>query len=270
MPHAPPPESVFRAFGFSSRSMQAVDGGQGDTFRVGDLALKPCENIEVAEWLAGVMEGVEEDGFRIARPVRAATGKFVVDGWCATQWIEGTTAIDGRWSEAMSACVAFHLALRHVPRSPVLADLDNPYTRVDARLWQTTPTVDDRLGPMAEKLRRWLRPVTLAGQLVHGDPSEGNLLFSSGKPVGIIDIAPYWHPPEYALAVMLADGIAWSGAPVELLDRVRDLPEMDQLLARAVLFRLQVGYLFGGGERAARRAERYAPVVEAVERWQSK
>jgi uncharacterized protein (TIGR02569 family) len=270
LPSPLPSSTVLRAFGAGGENARIVDGGQGVTVRAGGLAFKRCENSELAEWLAGVMEGVEEDGFRIARPVRGVSGDFVVEGWCATRWLEGTAAINGRWQEAMSACSAFHRAIRHVPYSPTLEGLDNPYTRVDAGLWRATPIVDGRLGPMAEQLRQSLRPVTLPGQLLHGDPSEGNLLFCPREPVGIIDIAPYWHPADYALAVLLADGIAWSGAPPELLESVRESPEMDQLLARAVLFRLQVGYLFGGAARAARRAERYAPVAQAIERWQSK
>jgi uncharacterized protein (TIGR02569 family) len=265
-----PSSTVLRAFGAEGEIARIVDGGQGMTVRAGGLAFKRCENSELAEWLAGVIECVQEDGFRVARPVRGNCGKFVVDGWCATRWLEGTTAINGRWHEAMAACSAFHNAIRHVPYSPALASLDNPYTRVDSGLWQTTPIVDARLGPMAEQLRRFLRPVALPGQLVHGDPGEGNMLFCIGEPVGIIDMVPYWHPANYSLAMLLSDGIAWSGAPLELLESVRELPEMDQLLARAVLFRLHVGYLFGGAVRAARRAERYAPVAEAIARWQSK
>jgi uncharacterized protein (TIGR02569 family) len=271
-PDSPPSDSTLRAFGVSGFSARRIDGGQGITFRAGLLALKRCpeEEAQSVEWLAGTLEHVEEDGFRIARPVRSASGSFLVDRWSATRWIDGTTAIDGRWPEAMSACVAFHRALRHVPWSPTFENLDNPYSNIDAELWSATPTIDPRVGPIGERLGHQLRPVNLSCQLVHGDPSEGNLLFLPGSPVGIIDIAPYWHPPDYALAVMLADGIACSGAPVALLDTVRELPEMDQLLARAVLFRLLAGYQLGGEARAARRAVLYTPVAETIERWQSR
>ena len=143
--------------------------------------------------------------------------------------------------------------------------MDNPYDRADAAVWGEWPQEVD-IGPSAERLRRFLRPVTLPSQLVQGDPSEGNLLFAPGQPPGIIDVAPCWHPADYGIAMLIADGIAWSGAPVNLLAHVASWPEMDQLLIRAVLFRLYVGYLFRGGKPAAeRRASAYAPVIEAIE-----
>ena len=43
---------------------------------------------------------------------------------------------------------------------------------------------------------------------------------------------------------------------MQLLDQVAPLAEMDQLLIRAVLFRLYVGYLFRGGEAGAEKAPR--------------
>jgi uncharacterized protein (TIGR02569 family) len=263
----PPPDEIAAAFGAAPSSACAVQGGQGATFRVAHLAIKRCDDTDQTEWLSGVMEAVEERGFRIARPVRAKSGSFVVDGWCATRWIDGTTVIEGRWFEAIEACQAFHRALSRVPWSPVLRRPDNPYDRADAAVWAESPS-NLNIGPAAERLRGLLEPVTLPSQLIQGDPSEGNLLFAPGLSPGIIDVAPYWHPPAYAIAVLIADSIAWSGAPLSLLAHVASWPEMDQFLIRAVLFRLYVGYLFRGGESAAqRRAAAYAPVIQAVENW---
>jgi uncharacterized protein (TIGR02569 family) len=262
-----PPDSVLAAFGAGRSRPRPVQGGQGSTFRVANLAIKRCEDEERIEWLSNVMEAVEENGFRVARPVRAFTGRFTADGWCAARWVEGITAIAGRWDQAIAAITAFHLALRAVPRSPVLHRMDNPYVRADAAVWREWPE-GMSIGPTAERLRGLLRPVTLASQLIQGDPSEGNLLFAPGQPPAIIDVAPYWHPADYGVAMLIADGIAWSGAPVDLLAQAAPRPEMDQLLIRAVLFRLCVGYLFRGGVSAAeRRANAYAPVIEAVENW---
>lgn len=263
----PPPDEISAAFGVAGLAPCLVPGGQGVTFRLGDVAIKRCEDTEQTEWLSGVVETVEEQGFRVARPIRASSGRFVVGGWCATRWIDGTTAIQGRWREAIEACRAFHRALSGVPWSPVLQRMDNPYVRADAAVWTESPR-ELNIGPTAGRLCRLLRPVTLPSQLIHGDPSEGNLLFTPGQAPGIIDIAPYWHPADYAIAMLIADGIAWSGAPSSLLGDVSSWPEIDQLLIRAVLFRLYVGYLFRGGRSAAeRRANAYTPVIHAVERW---
>ena len=263
----PPSHKIMAAFGVAGSIPCRVQGGQGVTFRVGHLAIKKCEDAGQTEWLSGVMESVTERGFRIARPIRANTGSFVVDGWCAMRWIDGTTAVEGRWHEAIEACQAFHEAVSRVPWSPALQRADNPYDQADAAVWAQPPR-NLGIGSTADRLRGLLRPVTLPSQLVHGDPSEGNLLFAPGQPPGIVDVAPYWHPPAYGIAVLIADGIAWSGAPLSLLAHVASWPEMNQLLIRAVLFRLYVGYLFRGGEAAAqRRANAYAAVIQAVENW---
>lgn len=264
---AAPSSSVVAAFGAAGLPPRLVHGGQGVTFRIGDLAIKKCDEIERTEWLSGVLEAVEEKGFRLARPVRADTSKFVVDGWCAARWIDGTTAIAGRWCEAIEACQAFHRALVGVPQSPLLYRTDNAYDRADTAVWAYPPQ-DLHIGPTTQQLQRLLRPITLPSQLVHGDPSEGNLLFAPDEPPGIIDIAPYWHPADYGIAVLIADGIAWSGAPHSLLADVACWREMDQLLIRAVLFRLYVGYLFRGGQAAAEnRASAYGPVIHALQNW---
>jgi uncharacterized protein (TIGR02569 family) len=267
MATAPPPPQIAAAFGVDGAAPCAVRGGQGATFRVGNLAVKKCEDVVQTEWLCGVMETVTERGFRIARPVRADGGQFVVDGWFATLWVEGTTDMAGRWHEAIDACQAFHIALNRVPWSPLLHRMDNPWGRADAAIW-AQPPVDLHIGPIADGLHRRLRPIDLPSQLVHGDPGDGNFLFAPGRPPAIIDMPPYWHPADYAIAVLIADGIAWSGAPLSLLDHVAAWPQMDQLLLRAVLFRLYVGFLFRGGQSAAdRRADAYAPVINAIENW---
>lgn len=249
--------------------VHSVEGGQGATFRASHLAIKECDDIERTQWLSSVLETVHEQGFRIACPARSCSGGFVVDGWCAARWLDGTTEIEGRWHEAIEALQAFHRSLRQVPWSPLLHQLDNPYDLADAAVWGDWPQ-DVDIGPSTARLRQWLRPVTLPSQLIQGDPSEGNLLFAAGQPPGIIDIAPYWHPADYSIAMLIADGIAWSGAPTSLLSHVAAWPQMDQLLIRAVLFRLYVGYLFRGGiPTAEHRASAYAPVVEALENWPS-
>lgn len=264
----PPSSEIMMAFGAAPALPVALDGGQGVTFRIGELVMKRCDDIRQTEWLSGVMENVKEEGFRIARPVRAQNGEFVVDGWCASPWIDGSTALDGQWHEAIAACQAFHQALKRIPWSPALSQPGNPYGRADAVVWDGDWPAGLDLGPVAGRLRRLYAPVTLPAQLVQGDPSEGNILFTPGKPPAIIDIAPYWHPADYAIAMFIADGIAWSGAPVSLLDTVAGWPEMGQLLLRAVLFRLYVGYLFRGGPSASEhRARAYAPVIQTIDDW---
>ena len=54
----------------------------------------------------------------------------------------------------------------------------------------------------------------------------------------MIDWPPYFRPRGFALAVTAIDAVTWEGAPASLLDRWADVPEWDQLLLRAVVYRV--------------------------------
>jgi uncharacterized protein (TIGR02569 family) len=101
-----------------------------------------------------------------------------------------------------------------------------------------------------------MRPVRLPSQLVHGDMA-GNVLFAAGQSPAVIDFSPYWRPPGYALAVAAVDLLVWSGAPPGILDELTGEPEIDQLLLRALVFRVVVESLArdqaGDRGRAAER-----------------
>ena len=227
---APPSDTILTAFGAESALPVLVDGGQGVTFRAGDLAIKQCDDPRQTEWLSGVMEQLEEKDFRIARPVRNRNGNFVIDGWCASRWLDGTTVIGDHWHEVINACQSFHRALSNIQWSPALQRPDNPYDQADCAVWDEW-LAEMTISPVVTRLRRMISPITLPSQLIHGDLSEGNFLLTPGKPPAIIDIAPYWHPSNYAVAVLIADGIAWSGAPHSLLDDVANWPQMGSIVA---------------------------------------
>jgi hypothetical protein len=61
------------------------------------------------------------------------------------------------------------------------------------------------------------------------------VLFSPGAPPAIIDISPYWRPPEYAEAVVIADALCSQGAPASVL---YEAGVSVAAVARALLFRL--------------------------------
>ena len=74
--------------------------------------------------------------------------------------------------------------------------------------------------------------------MIHADLAN-NVVFHPDLSPGVIDISPFFRPAAYADAIVVADAIAWSGAPDELAERFlqRHGP---QLLLRAILFRVAV------------------------------
>jgi len=215
----------------------ALPAGAEAVFKCGHLVLKHADNVEEAEWCAGALAQVGEDGFRLARPVRALDGRWVVDGWTACHWVEGANDVDGRWAELLAAGRAFHRAMAHVPRPDLFARRRTRWAVADRVAWDEAdiPIIAALDGPF-RALRARLRPPAGTEQVVHGDLS-GNVLFALGLAPAIIDFSPYWRPAPYADAVALVDGLLYREAPDAILDE--HLPGADgaQYAARACLFR---------------------------------
>jgi uncharacterized protein (TIGR02569 family) len=202
---------------------EPLAGGTGRAWRVGELVLKPLD-ADVA-WQHEVLATVEENGFRVERP-RAE----IVDGWTAWTYVEGRHE-RGRWREIIDAGERFHAALPDL-RPP--ARDDNAWDVGDRVAWGELPY------PAVDRLLAALEPVEDPPRLMHGDLT-GNVLFHESLPPAIIDFAPYYRPPQYASAIVVADALCWEEAPAELADAVGR-----QYLLRALIYRAVTSFEFGG------------------------
>jgi prepilin-type processing-associated H-X9-DG protein len=102
-------------------------------------------------------------------------------------------------------------------------------------------------------------------QIVHGD--LGNILYADGLPPAVIDMSPHFAPAPFADAIIVADAVAWEGAPASIAERFAATRSAGrQLLARAVVFRVvTVAHLRRDDpERVAAEMAGYRPVVDAV------
>lgn len=233
-----PPGHVQTAFGCTVPPVP-LPGGEGEASRCGDIVLKPCGDAEEASWLAELHLELQPDGFRLARPVRAASGTWVVDGWHAWTLVDGQHS-SSRWPEVIATCRAFHRATAAVSMPAFLASRESPFARADRIAWgEESPDVALPLRPTVDRLLALIEPVVLPSQLIHGD-FTGNVLFSAGQPPAVIDISPYWRPAAYAQAIIVVDALDWHDADLTILDLVCDIPEMYQLMARAELFRIAI------------------------------
>ena len=107
---------------------------------------------------------------------------------------------------------------------------------------QPSPTTGP-LQDLVDELLAVLAPVDLPPQLVHGDIG-GNVMFrEDGLPV-VIDMAPYWRPADWSVAVAAVDLLAWSEASPTILHELDGRPHMDQLLARALAYRIVTEAIF--------------------------
>jgi hypothetical protein len=92
-----------------------------------------------------------------------------------------------------------------------------------------------------------------------------NVMFADGLPPAVIDWPVYHRPASWASAVVIVDALVWQGAPADLLTRWADRHDGDQLLIRALMYRMATNE---GCRRAGlpvrERAEHYRQVVELV------
>ena len=268
------PEEVLAAFGVAGVSPVRLPGGQGTTWRAGPVVLKPADSAPADRWDADVFDVLTGPGFRVPRPVRAVTGDWVAHGWTAWRWVAGAAAdwsgVSPRWPELIAVSRALHAALAgiRVPRWRVTREIR--WTIGDQVAWgerDPGPLLGPAAGPLAGQVRRLLaarRPVDLPDQLIHADLT-GNVLFDDGAPPAVIDFSPLCRPAGLPLAVVAVDALMWHRARPEVLDRLADEPELDQLLVRALIYRLVTGIVLRAGtdgiDAAGRAGE---PVTDLV------
>ncbi|MEU6250363.1 TIGR02569 family protein [Glycomyces sp. NPDC047010] len=228
-----PPRTVLEAFGAVEKPT-LLDGGQGRTWRSGDVVLKPVDNQAEAEWRAETLSSLPESTtFRVPRPIRTHEGAWTADGWEATALLPGATD-PKRWNDAVTAGAAFHAAIAHLPRPGFLSSRDDWWTLADRDSWNLDLKPTD---PTLHALAEFRTPIDVPHQLVHGD-LLGNILYEPGLPPAIIDWPPYWRPTSWAAAVTAVDALCWNGADSTLLDHWSNLESWPQMTVRALMYRM--------------------------------
>jgi uncharacterized protein (TIGR02569 family) len=268
------PERVLAAFGLADVTPVPLAGGRGTAWLAGPVVLKPADLEPADRWNADVYDRLAGPGFRVPRPVRATSGDWIADGWTAWQRVSGAPAdwsgVSPRWPELINGSRALHAALApvEVPRWRVTQDI--PWTAGDQVAWgerDPEPVLGPAAGSIGGQVRRLLaalRPVDLPHQLVHADLS-GNVLFADGEPPAFIDFSPLRRPAALPLAVVAVDALQWHQARPEALDLLADEPEFDQLLARALIYRLVTDVILRAGTPGVELAGRAGqPVTELV------
>jgi uncharacterized protein (TIGR02569 family) len=259
-----PPASVRAAFGLAADPVQ-LTGGRGQTWAVSDVVVKPVDDEAEANWIADLAARVEQHGFRLARPIAARDGRWVVDGWSAWTRVVGEPS-STRWAELLDAAATFHAAVADLPKPEFIDRRDDRWRIADRVAWGDHPWEEFDGVVHVPRLIAARRPLGLPNQLVHGD-LVGNVLFADGMPPAIIDLSLYWRPVGYSAALVVGDAITWEGAAPSIVRRIAHFAGWPQLLLRAVIFRIIVNHL-ARRETPSRKdlSEHYRPIVDlAVE-----
>jgi uncharacterized protein (TIGR02569 family) len=227
-----PPDEVLSAFGASAEPVP-LTGGEGRSWLAGGVVLKPVEDVVEAAWVADVLADLDEEGFRVARPVRARHGGWTAGGWAAFEQVAGEHRSD-RWGEVLVAGDAFHARLADVPAPAFLEARTNAWAVGDRVAWGEEPGFRSK---HLDRLLPALRQLELPRQVVHGDLT-GNVLFADRLAPAVIDFAPYFRPVGFAAAIVVADALVWKGADETILRHVQHVEHFPQLLLRALVYRV--------------------------------
>lgn len=240
--HPPPPAHVVRAFSGDGDHLIALSGGQGGAWRAGSVVLKSLDMpVDALRWQADALRDIRPNGFRVAAPLRTCNGDLVCGGWIAWPYLDGQHETQ-RWADVIEVGQRFHAAVADVARPAFLDRRTDNWAAGDRAAWGEVPSGTYAAVRHIAALTAHLRPVTEPPQLIHGDLS-GNVLFHSALPPAVIDLAPYWRPPAFASAIVVADALVWEGADESLLAAVSDVADFGQYLARALIFRLVTEHL---------------------------
>lgn len=227
---------------------EVVTGG----VRAGDLVLSPGRDPHLQEAVSprlarlavnlDTRPGRDPRDLRIAMPVPARDGSWVVDGWSATRFEPGAHQLTDL--TALRAVGAVLHAELHAAttRSPITHPAREDRWADAARVaFGEAPLDVDAVGPDGREVLLALgshRDATPLGpdQLVHGDLARTVLLDAGGAPV-VIDLSPYWRPALWAEAVVVLDSVLVLDADAAVMSEWVS-GAAGQAMTRAALFRL--------------------------------
>lgn len=252
------PPHVRTAFGVAEAVPVPVRWAGRPAWQCGDVVVRPVSDNAVASWSAGVLDGLFVEGVRLAKPIRASDGRWIVAGWAACRYLPGT--MEPRYVAVLDAADRLHAATAAVPRPRILDDRDDLVTRSAAGAFGELKLSLDpgRGGTLYGQLAAYRTPIRAAAQVVHPE-LFGAVLFDQAGVPGVVDLVPCWRPREWASAVVVVDALAWGNADPSLIHHGDRYAEWPQMLLRAVLHRLAVhaqhpdgsARTFAGLERAA-------------------
>lgn len=269
LPASAPPAAIRAGFQVAQATPVELGGAWGDGWRCDRAVLVPSTDRARATWSAQMMDRVRPAGVAVARPLRSTDGRYAVGGWTARAFLSGHRA--PRFDETAAGVLRFNEALAvaadgqgrpsfldMAARVTAPADGGDGLSETDlfsvaeAAAWADDPTEllapvmdlsvvprDDVAAAMekATGLMLLREQVSAPDQLVHGDPL-GCTVYDGYADPAVVDFVPAWRPTGWSVALLVVDAVAWANADDDLLDRWSHLQDFDQLLLRAVMFRL--------------------------------
>ena len=176
------PPHVRTAFGVADVEPVAVVWASRHAWQCGEVLIRPVADNALASWSAGVLDGLHVDGVRLARPIRASDGRWIVAGWAACRRVAGV--LEPRYDAVVDTANRLHAATAAVPRPRLLDSMDGLLAlSAAAAFGETKLTLDPAAGgSLYGELAAYRTPVLSASQVVHPELFGACLLYTSPSP----------------------------------------------------------------------------------------
>jgi Phosphotransferase enzyme family len=265
-----PTGRAVRAFGVRAGELRRAPAGV-HAWTDGRLFLKPVGCIPEHAWVCEVYANWTATHVRVPEPVLPrgpGEAGWSSDGWGAQVVIRGRDTGPDELDRVKEASDAFHACIRDLPRPGFMDDRDDPFAFGDRLAWEgIEPEGDEETLAVIERLRKYLAPVAGRPQVIHGD-IVGNVMLVDGHVPAVIDWPPYFRPVGMANAIAVTDAVTFRAAPLSLLDEWSSGEDWNQLLVRALLYRLGPTGIFAVRNRLmgilVTHVRHVRPVVDAV------
>jgi len=234
-----PSAAVLHAFGVDGPT-HVLRGGQGSTYRVGDIVVKRVDDAAETAWTCEVLTRLRPDGFRISEPVQTIDGRWVDHGWSASRFIAGLRPAAPRWDDVIAAGLRFCDAAERVRGDDdgVLTRRTHRWAIADRIAWsEQSVQLRDGTAELFDELASEFHDAPNDAQFVHGDLSGNVFVDEHGTPV-ILDVSPYVRPRRWAAAIVVCDALLWHDASLPDLAHAFAAEGDRGLLFRAFAFRL--------------------------------
>ncbi len=260
-----PPAAALAAFGLVG-SPVTLPGGQGTTWRVGEAVVKPLDmEPSLVQWQGALLSRLDgRDDFRVSVPLQTTDGQWTTNGWTAWRYQPGAH-VPQRWHDIVAVGQRLHAALTTEPEPAFLHRRADKWSVGDKVAWGELPAADYAHTKHLPRLTAALRPVDGRSQLVHGDLT-GNVLFHDALPPLVIDLSPYWRPPTFASAIVIADALVFEGASEDVVEPLLEDPAFPQYLLRALIYRAVTDHLAQPQQPRVDADDPYLPAVELATR----
>lgn len=269
--HTQPPAYILTSFQVpAAHPVQLGDAWAGG-WRCDRAVISRADEPARASWIAKIAAKVRPAGVSVSRPISSSDGRLSISGWRARTFLSGVPS--PRFDEMAAAALRLNEAMEG-ERKPnflappvvgqpwsmndVFAAAEHAAFATDAAQW-LAPVLDEKSVPRDDVAQALMKAapllelrgqITARDQLVHGDVMSCLIFDDASDPI-FTDIVPVWRPMGWSVAVLAVDSAAWAEAPDALFDRWQHLPDFEELLLRAVLYRLFVHIMLPGAREEA-------------------